>query len=329
MIIFLHGADTYRSRQKLFALKQKFINQQNKNELSISVVDAANLNIDELRKTMLSSSLFSEKRLIIIEKLLTGINKKDQEQTKALIQEAINILKKTNKNNILIFWEEKIQEKELNTEQKKLYQLLKKQKYAQGFKPLPLHQLNIWIKKQVEKNAMKIEDKAVDFLIDIHGNNLYVIKNELDKLIAAQPSTNSIISLENLKNIILSKPEQSIWQLIDAIGQKNKKNALKFLSDQIKTGTNIDYLISMLAYQYRIIFRIKSYVQDNKIFSPYQLAKKLYLHPFVCKKGLQQEKNYTMEELKKIYRRLLDIDLLRKTRPINAEILLDLLILKN
>lgn len=333
MIIFLYGPDTYRSRQKLSALKQKFISQKDKNELNVSnIVYGNDLTVDELRKTVLTSGLFSKKRLIIIEgSLKNQVHKSTQKKTDTVTEETINILKKSrqDKDNIIIFWEEEVKQKELTNLQKKLYQLLKKQKYAQEFTLLKPGQIKDWIKKEVEKQGIKIEQKATNLLTDIYGNNLWFIKNELDKLIAAQNNSFKIIQLKDLKNTVSSKVEQNIWQLTDALGQKNKKLALRLLCNQLKTGTNIDYLISMLAYQYRIIFRIKSYIKNNQIYSHYQLAKKLSLHPFVCQKGLQQEKNYTLEELKKIYNQLLTIDLLRKTKPINPEILLDLLIIKN
>ncbi len=349
MVIFLYGPDTYSSKQKLSKLKQKFSQQKDKQGLNISAIQAGDLSVDELRKFVLTGGLFAEKRLIIIEGILSKIETTPRRQTngqqpsESLIQETINILKKSSayfgkktkdKNNIIIFWDREIKQKELTNSQQKLYQLLKKEKYAQEFKLLKPDQIKIWIKKETKKQGMEIEEKSVKFLMDICGNDLWTLKNELDKLAAASfspdlPKRESVIYLENLKDIILSKTEQSIWQLTDALGRKNKALSLKLLSDQLRNGTSVDYLISMLAHQYRTIFRIKSHLETNRFSSLYQLANQLNLHPFVCQKVLEQEKNYTLGELKKIYQRLLEIDFLRKTRPINPEVLLDLLIVKN
>lgn len=328
MIIFLYGPDTYRSKQKLSALKQKFISQKDKQGLSTSTLDANSLTVDTLRKTVLSSGLFAEKRLTIIEGLLKNdLNARLNEQFDAVIKETVHIIKKI-KDNILVFWDEEIKQTKLTKAQKQLYNALKKTKYAQCFELLKPAQTKAWIKKEIEKNELKIEQTAINLLFDIYANNLWKLRNELDKLTAAQQSKRSIIRKNDVERIVIPKIEQSIWQLIDALGQKNKTLAAKLLSDQFRSGTNIDYLISMLVYQYRIIFRIKSYIKTNKGFNPYYLAKKLSLHPFVCQKGLLQQNNYTLEELKKIYHQLLTIDLLRKTRSIDPEILLDLLIVK-
>ena len=334
MIGFLYGPDTYQSKQRLASLKKEFIRQKDQKGLSVSIIQAPNLTLDELRKAFLSTSLFTQKRLLIIEELLSGrLQKKDLEEKEELFKEIIRIIKKTrqSKDNSLVFWDEEINEKQLNSSQKRLYQLLKKEKYSEEFKQLKGFELKKWIKKQVSQQNMQIENQALDLLINIYGNNLWFLKNELDKLIAWQLSSEQPkkICFSDAQNLTLPKIEQDIWRLIDALGQRNKIQALKILSDQFKQGADISKIISLLAHQYRTILRIKSYLKTHRVLNQYQVAKALSLHPFVCQKGLAQEKNYTLGELKKTYQQLLKIDLLRKTRRIDSEALLDLLIVRS
>lgn len=323
MIIFLYGPDTYRSRKKLSALKQKFISSKDKKGISVAELNAREINVDLLRKAILSSGLFSEKRLIIIKGILQSVvSPKEKELLNTLAQEAHEILKNTG-GNILIFFDKEFKQNNLTPWQKKIYTALKKTKYAQEFKHLKRSQLMAWIKKYVTKHDLNIEPSAIKLLVDICGNNLWNLQNELDKLIAY---SKSLIQKKDVHELIISKTEQNIWNLIDAIGQKNKSYAIHLLSDQINNGTSIDYIIAMLAHQYRIIIRIKSYLEKNNSANSYKMSSELSLHPFVCKKGLMQEKNYALKELKKIYHQLLKIDFLRKTKRINSEALLDLLI---
>lgn len=347
MIIFLFGPDTYRSKQRLLDIKREFIRKKDKKGFNVSVIQATDLTVDELRKVVLSSSLFSEKRLIIIKELLSKISKtRDSEEFKSLIEQIVNILKKTSKDkglpaqaglpdrragNVLIFWDLEIKEKELTPAQQHLYLLLRKEKYSEEFKFLSPAELKKWIKKQVSQQGLQIENSGINLLINIYGNNLWLLKNELDKLIAWQFKSEGQqkISQHDVENIALPKIEQNIWRLVDALGQKNKTQALKILSDQFKNEVNISEIITILAHQYRTILRIKSYIETNQVLNHHQLAKKLSLHPFVCQKGLTQEKNYTLEELKKIYQQLLKIDILRKTKKIDSKALLDLLIIKS
>ncbi len=340
MIIFLYGPDTYRSKQKLNNLKEEFIKRKDKKGLNVSVIEAKCLTLDELRKSFLSAGLFSEKRLLIIKNILSEKPaKKDEKAKEKLFEEIIKILKKSKKDedlptgqagNILIFWDEKINEKQLNSSQKPLYQLLKKEKYAEEFETLGLPEIKKWVRKQISQQGFQIQDQALDLLINTFGNNLWLFKNELEKLMAWELSEEKKeINLSDVQKIISPKFEQDIWQLVDCLGQKNKTRALKILSDQFKQNVDVSQIISLLAHQYRTIFRIKSYLETHRINNHYQLSKIIGLHPFVCQKGLAQEKNYSLGELKKTYQQLLKIDLLRKTKRIDSETLLDLLIIKS
>jgi len=334
MIGFFYGSDTYRSKQKLMSVKKEFIRRKDQKGLNVSVVEASGLTLDELRKIFLSPGLFTQKRLLIINGILSQpFSKKILEDKKELFKEILRIVKKTrqDKENSLIFWDEEIKEKQLNTLQKKLYQVLKKEKYAEEFKLLKGLALKNWLKKRVVDKGFQIENQAIDLLINTHGENLWLLKNEIDKLIAWQLSfkKNKKICFSGVQSLALPKIEQDIWRLVDALGQRNKINALKILSDQFKNGVDISKIITILVHQYRTILRIKSYLQNHQVLNQYQLAKILSLHPFVCQKGMAQEKNYNLEELKKIYQQLLKIDFLRKTRKIDSEILLDLLIIKS
>ncbi len=331
MIIFLYGGDTYRSKQKLNVLKEEFTKKKDQKGLNISVFEANDLTLDELRKSFLSAGLFSEKRLLIIKNVLGQNLLKKSEKTKGgLSEEIIKILKKVekDKDNIIVFWDGEINEKQLNSYQKKLFLLLKKEKFSEEFKSLNVAELKKWVLKQIKFQNFKIDDQGLNLLINTFGNNLWLVNNELNKLMAWKSSERKKeIDFSDIQSIILPKLEQDIWKLVDCLGQKNKAQALKILSDQFKQNVDVSQVISLLAHQYRTIIRIKSYLETNQVNNHYQLARVLSLHPFVCQKGLAQEKNYNLRELKKTYQQLLRIDLWRKTKNIDPETLLDLLII--
>jgi len=327
MIIFLYGADSYSSYTQLLLLKKKFISERLQSDLNISTLSASRLKIEKFRQAILSSGLFSKKRMVIVENILSG---KATISGDKLIKEIIDIIKniQEDKNNILIFREEEIEEKKLSNAQKRLFTILKKEKFYPEFRPLTKNKIKVWIEKFIKQNNLTIENQAISYIIDALGNDLWNIKNELSKL-TAFPTKNQIC-LKDIKDLIQPTIEQNIWNLISAFGIKNKKLASQLLLKQIGAGITTDYIISMLNYQYKTIIRVKSYVKEKSGYiSLQQLSKELSLHPYVCRKAFEQQKNYETKELKKIYQELLKIDILKKTRQINAEILLNLLVLKN
>ncbi|MDD5172563.1 MAG: DNA polymerase III subunit delta [Patescibacteria group bacterium] len=353
MIIFLYGKDAYRSKQRLNVLREEFMRKKDKKGLNVCIFEAHELSLDELRKSFLSAGLFSEKRLMIIKNiLLAKTAKKDgesrpvpsplqtggnpPERQKILFEEIIKILKKNKKDedfpaqtkNVIIFWDEEVNEKKLNSFQKKIFILLKKERFCEEFKLLNAVELKKWIKKRVNNQGFKIDEQSLTLLINAFGNNLWLLNNELEKLMAWKITKKEIV-FSDLQKFVFPGLEQNIWKLVDSLGQKNKALALKILSDQFKQNVDVAQVITLLAHQYRTIIRIKSYLEKNPINNPYQLAKILSLHPFVCQKAVAQEKNYNLNQLKKTYQQLLKIDLWRKTKNIDSETLLDLLIAKS
>jgi len=67
MIIFLYGADTFRSRKKLNELKDKFIREVNPDGSGIVLVDGEKATLEKINEAVAPASLFSRRRFIIVE----------------------------------------------------------------------------------------------------------------------------------------------------------------------------------------------------------------------------------------------------------------------
>ncbi|MCX7778824.1 MAG: DNA polymerase III subunit delta [Patescibacteria group bacterium] len=323
MIFFLYGPDTFRSQEKLRALVENFKQKRDWRGLSVLRLEGQDLTVDKFRQSVFSPGLFSTKRLIIIENLLS------QNEDSALLQEVINFVrkskkgkKKEEKDNVVIFREseEKIPQ---NESHQKLFSLLKKEKYAQKFDWLENNELRKWIKEEVKKRDGEIEEKAVDLLVNFIGPDLWRMSTELDKLIAYGQGK---ISAKNVKLIVETKPEEDIFNLIDALVEKNKKRAVQLIREQLENDIPFTQLLNLLARQFRIILQIKD--RKEKFLNYYQLASELGVHPYSVKKSLIQAPRYTLDELKKIYQELLRIDYQLKTTNLQPELLFDLLVAK-
>ena len=319
MVIFLYGPDTYRSRQKLAALKNGFHQKKDSTGLGLINLDGANLTVDQFRAGVLSLALFSQKRMIIIENLLA------KNRNRELIQEIKNFLGRSNQDqdNVVVFWEETFETNEINRD---LVSQLKMGKYSQEFPLLKEAEIIDWLKKEVAKRNGKIDLTAIQTLINYVGADLWQLNNELNKLLAYTQTGRGIITRREVEMLVKPKIDENIFNLTEAIGVKNKKLALKLFNDQIEKGVPFEYLLTMIAWQYRNLLLIKDFLGDKKRLSPKILAQKLKLHPFVCQKALNQINKYTITELKKIYKQLLAVDLKIKTTRINPEVLFDLLI---
>jgi DNA polymerase III subunit delta len=313
MIIFLYGEDSYRSKQKLGEIIEGY-KKIHKSGLNLVSFDVKKNDFSDFFDNLKISSMFNEKKLIILTNVFN--NTKFQE-------EFLNQIKiiEDSKNIIVIYEEQKVDQRI------KFFKTLFKKVKCQEFNFLQPASLKKWIVQEFfasggEKNKTKINYDALDLLVNFVGNDLWRMANEINKLSSYKRP--GVIKKEDIE--LLTKPniENDIFKTIDALASKNKKLALSLLHKHLNNGDVPLYLLSMIAYQFRNLLIIKELI-DKK--NQYQIiVKKSGLHPFVVQKTYYLCNQFSIEQLKKIYRKIFQIDSDIKTGKIEAETALDLLV---
>jgi DNA polymerase-3 subunit delta len=311
MIIFLYGPDTFRSRQKLNEIIERY-KKIHKSGLSLKFFDFEKDSFDDFRDALKSSSMFREKKLLILKNLFSN-------------RKAENVffknLKEISKSReIILVYEEEIDEKS------PLAKELKKEAKFQKFELLEGIILKNWVKREFQKYQAKISNEAIEMLINYVGSDLWQMENEIKKLVNFCDKQE--IKTKDIELLVKPKIETDIFKTIDAIAAKNKKRALSLIKEHLEEGDSSFYLLAMINFQFRNLLIIKScelkrelYANDMRI-----LSKKLGIHPYVIRKTIQQMRRFSFEELKKIYQKIFEADLNIKTGKIDPETALDLLI---
>lgn len=347
MIILLHGSDSYRIQQKLNKYKQKFLRDIDPSGVNIEILEGKEVTVESFHKAVLSGGLFVKKRMVIIKNLFSDC------QDENVFKEIKNFVKKNEEviNLTVIFVEiepnrstlkpQTVSSSSANTAMSqagdsssqavrpktpsissRLFKTLQKQKFSEQFQPLTGIALSSWVKKAVENRGAKISPQAVQCLASNLGSDLWQVSNEIDKLIAYKGGEE--IQKDDIDLLVKADLDKNIFNLTDAFGRQDKKNALRLFSEQLSTRAQFPYLLIMLARQIKILLQIKSKLGVDS--NQYSLARELGLHPFVVQKSIPQARNFTFDNLKDIYARLLEIDLKAKTSDIDPEVLFDLLI---
>ncbi|MCK5459740.1 hypothetical protein KAI52_01355, partial [Candidatus Parcubacteria bacterium] len=70
MLIFICGEDSFRSKQKLKALRQKFAKKIDNSQINIDVLDGEKLDAETFKQAMASGGFLVEKRMAIIENFI-------------------------------------------------------------------------------------------------------------------------------------------------------------------------------------------------------------------------------------------------------------------
>ena len=283
MIIFLYGEDTYRSAQKLKEIKDKFIKEVDESGMNLVDLAGASLKFEEFNQQVKASPFLARKRMIIIKNLIS--DNKSKEIQKEIVKLLDEELKQEKEDNIIVFWESTDHSK--SKTKNSLWQRLIKEKFAQEFAPLKPQQLQKWLLQEFKEKNINADTQAITLLAALVGNDLWQMNNEINKLL--HYSKDQTITSEMVEKLVKAKYDDDIFKLVDALGNKNKKLALKLISDQLNLQANELYLLSMLIRQFKILLQIKDLQQTNPQINQSQLASTLKLHPFVTSKGINQD----------------------------------------
>ncbi len=305
MIIFLYGADSFRSHRLLQEMKNKFIKDVDHESNSLNLLDGQVTNLKEIGEKINTGSLFVKKRLIVIENIFK--NKKTK-----IFAELTEYLKKfsASEDSVIIFIDEELNSKDkpLKVDAKKLFTFLNKQKYVQEFAPLSNIQLLNFMKREASGYQKEMSSAAASILINLSGADLWVIASEIKKL--SFYCSKKMITEKDVKELCVGTVSDDIFALTDALSTKNKALALKLLEEQYASGLSEEYLIAMFIRQFKILLQIRSGLDNN--LSQGEIIAKLKLHPFVIKKGLSQARNFSLDNLKSYLNQLIRLDFSNK-----------------
>ena len=315
MVIFLYGQDTYRLTQKLREIIEEY-KKIHKSGFNLRFLDfsglAGELNFQDFKDAFQQRSIFKEKRLIVLTNIFSN---KDLKQSFLK-----NIKNLADSKDVIV-----ISEKNKILANDPLFKILKKKIICQEFKLLEGQSLENWVKKEIEKYRVKIEPEALQQIIDFIGNDLWRFSNEIKKLVNYKgKNSNLIITKQDIELLVRPKIEPDIFQTINFLASKNKKQALSLLKKHLEKGDNPLYLLSMISFQFRNLLMIRELIDKNRPY--FLISKETKLHPYVVKKSHAQAQRFSLSELKKIYQKIFEVDLNIKTGKLEPETALELLI---
>ncbi len=329
VIIFLYGPDTFRSRQKLNQIKEKFIREVDKTGLNIQILNGQTLEPSEFEIAVHTQPFFFFIRLVIVEDLLS---KNRGQKVQKEILEIINQNKLA--DTILVFWESEIgdtkakKSKLAKQRSHNLLNLLKQEKYAQPFELLNETGVKHFAQNEIKRRGQTIQPEALQLLTDLVGNDLWQLNTELEKLSAF--ANQRPITVADIETLVKTKLDDDIFKLTDALGQKNKSLALKLIADQLDLGTNPGELLARITWQFKNLLLVKDFLEQNGAgYTPTRLSYQLGLHPFVIQKTIAACRYHELTNLKKTYHQLIKIDYQLKTSQTNPELLFDLLVIRS
>ena len=184
--------------------------------------------------------------------------------------------------------------------------------------------------KKVEANNEYLSDYVNDYLkkknykMSNMGNNIYNIKNELDKLMLYKID-DKVINNSDIMLLTEENTDNSVYDLVSALLKNNNSKAIKLYKDFVMNGIDLNQIIAIIASQIRLLFQVKRLYNSGK--SNDEIAKILEFKSVYRVKYLLSDSYYYSEDtLIKYLSKLSNIDRDIKINNIDGNILLELFI---
>ena len=325
-VYLFYGTEKFLINFLIEETKKKFVNPGFES-MNYIYMDGQKVNFSDIENANETLPFMAEKKVVIVEDY-SVLMKKSREDDEAE-ERMTEYIKNPNTSSILIFL--------LNTDKidgrRKIFKALKKHAQVIELNKLTGNEPSGWIEKHLREKGKKISRSGVEKIIEYTGyfdnegdTDLLSLKNEIKKL-ADYTGDRDTVTSEDIEAVITKSLQSSIFNLVDAIADKNLSKSVRNLENMLESGGVVPVILHMIARQFRMIYSVKLYI--NRGYTQGAVRDKMNIrYDFIMNKLVKQSRNFSVESLEKAIKDCADLDLEMKTGKIEERLGLEKLIIK-
>jgi len=326
LLYILLGQDDYSRRQALEGIK-KDLGDHDFASANITELEGQQLSLAQLRSICETVPFLAGKRLVIVEGLLSRFEPKGRSTSRKKTSPVASKesecksfadgISQLPESTILVLADGRVASNNL------LLTELSGKAEVKRFPLLGETRLRQWIQKQLKEEGGSISTQAVDLLAKLIGGNLWIMANEIKKLVLL--TSGRRIEEADVRTLVSYAQETNVFAMVDAILEFKSGIAEKLLQQLLREGAAPAYLLFMLARQVQMIVRAKELRSQGE--PEVEIQNKLGLSSeFAVRRTLEQAGRHSLLRVIEVYHKLLETDIAIKTGKYDGELALNILI---
>ncbi len=309
MNYLLYGTEKFLIDKEI----KKIINELKIEEINISKYS---LNIDSIKSIIEDAttvSLFSDKKLIIVNDASIFARAKQSIDGIDLLEEFLN---KKNNDIYIIF----VCDNEKIDSVKKIVKAIKNNGVIKEFNKLK--SINSTIIDMLDD--YKMDSKTISLLIDRVGNDLEIIYQEIEKL-KIYKIDDKIITSDDIEKLCPENINIDIFEFVENIINKKKDLAIKTYKKLLEINEEPIKIIALIASKFRLMYQASTLTKKG--YTEEQISEILGVHKYPVHLAIVSGYKYNPKILLKYLEDLADLDIGIKTGEKDKDLALELFIL--
>lgn len=207
----------------------------------------------------------------------------------------------------------------------RVYKAIKNAGRIVEFKRQDERTLARWVLGTLKKEGKNITEETMHVFLGRTGSDMENIDRELEKLLCYTMGR-EVITTEDVEEVCTEQTENRIFEMVQAITEKNQKKALELYSDLLAMKEPPMRILFLITRQFNQLLQLKSLAGQGLHNS--ELAKKAGIPPFALGKYQAQCRKFTAVQLRQAVEDCVDTEERVKTGRMGDQISVELLIVK-
>lgn len=302
------GPEEYLCRLAIERIKKAFLNSEGA-AFDFSSFSIREASVNTIFETANTFPMISRRRVVLVtdlERLSENDSQKFLDSLEGLLSRSTMILSAG----------------ELDR-RKKFYKTLRDKGCVIEFPKMKGPALQRWVEAFVKKRGYRISSAMAGKIVNLAGSDLQSLVGELEKLLLYSGSEKTI-SEESVDDLVRNSRQQGIFELIDAIGMRDRPGALASLANLLGMGEYPPRIVSMMARHSRQVLIVKDCLERG--MNPREAGSTAQVPPFMIDKFVRQARAMDSETVRCMHTGLYDIDRRFKSTSIDERALLEIFI---
>ena len=305
----LYGEEAYLKKQYKNKLTTAMLPGQD--QMNYSYFEGKGINPVELIDVAETMPFFADRRLIVVEN--SGF-------FKTPAPELADYIRNMPESASFLFIEQEVDKRG------KMYKAVKDKGRAVELGRQDEKTLLIWIAGIMKREGRQIKESTARYLVAKAGTDMENLEKEMEKLFSYTMGRTEITP-EAIDEICTTHISNQIFAMVEAVAGREQKKALDYYYDLLALKEPPMRILYLLTRQFRLLMEVRSLQKQG--YGKAEIAKEAGLHPFVTGKYLQQCRNFSEAELRRILEEAADTEEQVKTGRLGDVMSVELFIVKN